>query len=200
MRRFLALLLTCVLFVNAAFAGLSRNKSRYVGGTAKDIPVPSVGALDTTDQTHLTFNYEPGKAVNKSKFAAGNFSLPYPEITAIGYGQHATLRVGQTIALAVVAGVGGLLLLLSKSKSHCVTIEYKDAQGNAQSVGRHPSAPEFANAHSCSHAPHPARLTQLIGSKSMNRRSVLFLNIDKKSRLIDHTGPRERRCIHTYLR
>ena len=30
-RRFLALLLTCVLFVNAAFAGLNRNKSRYVG-------------------------------------------------------------------------------------------------------------------------------------------------------------------------
>jgi hypothetical protein len=31
-------------------------------------------------------------------------------------------------------GVGGLLLLLSKSKSHYVTIEYTDAQGNAQSV------------------------------------------------------------------
>jgi hypothetical protein len=134
MRRFLALLLTGVLFVNAAFAGLNRNKSRYVGGTARDIPVPSVGILETTDQTHLTFNYEPGKAVDKSKFAAGNFRLPYPEITAIGYGQHASLRVGQTIALAVVAGVGGLLLLLSKSKSHYVTIEYEDAQGNAQSV------------------------------------------------------------------
>jgi hypothetical protein len=36
--------------------------------------------------------------------------------------------------LSVVAGVGGLLLLLSKSKSHYVTIEYKDVQGNAQSV------------------------------------------------------------------
>ena len=34
--------------------------------------------------------------------------------TDIGYGQHASLRVGQTTALAVV---GGLLLLLSKSKS-----------------------------------------------------------------------------------
>src|ERR1700733_15986672 len=97
MRRFLALLLTGVLFVNAAFAGLNRNKSRYVGGTARDIPVPSVGILETTDQTHLTFNYEPGKAVDKSKFAAGNFSLPYPEITAIGYGQHASLRFGQTL-------------------------------------------------------------------------------------------------------
>jgi hypothetical protein len=134
MRRFLALLLICVLFANPAFAGLNPNKSRYVGGTAKDIPVPSLGALDTTDQAHLTFNYEPGKALDKSKFTAGSFSLPYPEITAIGYGQHASLRVGQTIALSVVAGVGGLLLLLSKSKSHYVTIEYKDPQGNAQSV------------------------------------------------------------------
>jgi cell division septal protein FtsQ len=44
------------------------------------------------------------------------------------------LRVGQTIALAVVTGVGGLLLLLSKSKSHYVTIEYIDVTGNAQSV------------------------------------------------------------------
>jgi hypothetical protein len=134
MRRFLALLLSCVLFVNAAFAGLNRNKSRYVGGTVKDIPVPSVGALDTTGQADLTFHYEPGKAIDKSRFAGGSFSLPYPEITAIGYGQHASLRVGQTIALSVVAGVGGLLLLLSKSKSHYVTIEYKDQQGNAQSV------------------------------------------------------------------
>jgi hypothetical protein len=97
MRRFLALLLTCVLFVNAAFAGLNRNKSRYVGGTAKDIPVPSVGALDTTDQTHLTFNYEPGKAVDKSKFAAGDFSLPYPEITAIGYGNTPACGLGRRL-------------------------------------------------------------------------------------------------------
>ena len=44
------------------------------------------------------------------------------------------MRVGQTIALSVVAGVGGFSLLLSKSKSHYVTIEYKDAQENAQSV------------------------------------------------------------------
>lgn len=134
MQRLLALFLACVLFVNAAFAGVNRNKSRYVGGTTKGIPVPSVGVLDTTGQTLLAFNYEPGKAIDKSKFAAGTFSLPYPEITAIGYGQHASLRVGETIALSALAGVGGLLLLLSKSKSHYVTIEYKDAEGNAQSI------------------------------------------------------------------
>jgi hypothetical protein len=134
MRRSLALLLTCVLFANAAFAGVNSNKSKYVGGTAKDIPVPSVGVLDTTNESLLAFKYEQGKAIDKTKFAAGSFSLPYPEITAIGYGQHASLRVGQTIALSALAGVGGLLLLLSKSKSHYVTIEYNDAAGNAQSV------------------------------------------------------------------
>ena len=53
---------------------------------------------------------------------------------AIGYGQHASLRIGQTIALAAVAGVGGLLLLLSKSKSHYLTFEYNDIQGNKQAA------------------------------------------------------------------
>ena len=134
MRSFVAVCLICVLFVNVAVAGINRNKSRYAGGTVKGIPVPSVGVLDTTGQADLSFDYEAGKAVDKTRFAPGSFSLPYPEITAIGYGQHASLRVGQTIALSALAGVGGLLLLLSKSKSHYVTIEFKDAQGNAQSL------------------------------------------------------------------
>jgi hypothetical protein len=33
-----------------------------------------------------------------------------------------------------VAGVGGLLLLVSKSKSHYLTFEYKDVQGNKQAA------------------------------------------------------------------
>jgi hypothetical protein len=134
MRRVPALLLICALTVHVAFAGLNRNKAKYVGGTATALPVQSVGVLSVTDQDHLTFNYEQGKAVDKTKFPAGDFNLPYSEITGIGYGQHASLRIGQTIALSVVAGVGGLLLLLSKSKSHYLTFEYNDLQGNKQSA------------------------------------------------------------------
>jgi len=134
MQKVLALLLICALTVSSAFAGLNRNKAKYVGGTTTALPVQSLGFLSATDEGHLTFNYERGKAADKTNFPAGDFSLPYSEITAIGYGQHASLRIGQTIALAAVAGVGGLLLLLSKSKSHYLTFEYNDIQGNKQAA------------------------------------------------------------------
>ena len=134
MRRVPALILICALTVHSAFAGLNRNKARYIGGTTTTLPVQSVGLLSATDEHHLTFDYEQGKAPDKTKFPSGSFSLPYSDITAIGYGQHASLRIGQTIALAAVAGVGGLLLLLSKSKSHYLTFEYTDIQGNKQAA------------------------------------------------------------------
>ena len=134
MQKVLALLLICALTVSSAFAGLNRNKAKYVGGTTTALPVQSVGFPSATDEDHLTFNYERGKAADKTNFPAGDFSLPYSQITAIGYGQHASLRIGQTIALAAVAGVGGLLLLLSKSKSHYLTFEYNDIQGNKQAA------------------------------------------------------------------
>jgi hypothetical protein len=133
MRRVPALILICVLTAQSAFAGLNRNKAKYVGGTSA-LPVQSVGVLTVTDENHLTFDYQQGKAPDKTSFPSGSFSLPYSEITAIGYGQHASLRIGQTIALAAVAGVGGLLLLLSKSKSHYLTFEYQDIQGNKQAA------------------------------------------------------------------
>jgi hypothetical protein len=133
MRRVPALILICALTAQSAFAGLNRNKAKYVGGTTA-LPVQSVGVLTVTDEDHLTFNYQQGKAPDKTSFPSGSFSLPYSEITAIGYGQHASLRIGQTIALAAVAGVGGLLLLLSKSKSHYLTFEYQDIQGNKQAA------------------------------------------------------------------
>jgi hypothetical protein len=134
MRRVSALILICALTVHSALAGLNRNKAKYVGGTTTSLPVQSGGILSVTDEAHLTFNYGQGEAPDKTKFSAGAFSLPYSEITAIGYGQHASLRIGQTIALSAVAGVGGLLLLLSKSRSHYLTFEYKDIQGNKQAA------------------------------------------------------------------
>jgi hypothetical protein len=134
MRRVPALILICALTIHSAFAGLNRNKAKYVGGTTTSLPVQSVGILSITDEDHLTFNYGQGEAPDKTKFSAGSFSLPYSEITSIGSGQHASLRIGQTIALSVVAGVGGLLLLLSKSRSHYLMLEYKDIQGNKQAA------------------------------------------------------------------
>jgi hypothetical protein len=60
----------------SAFAGLNRNKAKYVGGTTTALPVQSVGFLSATDEDHLTFNYERGKAADKTNFPAGDFSLP----------------------------------------------------------------------------------------------------------------------------
>jgi hypothetical protein len=80
MQNVLALLLICALTVPSAFAGLNRNKARYVGGTTTIPPAKAVGILSATDEGHLTFNYEGGKAADKTKFPAGDFSLPYSEI------------------------------------------------------------------------------------------------------------------------
>ena len=90
MQKVLALLLISALTVPSAFAGLNRNKAKYVGGTTTAPPVQSMGILSATDEDHLTFNYERGKAADKTNFPAGDFRLPYSEITAISYGQHAS--------------------------------------------------------------------------------------------------------------
>ncbi len=68
------------------------------------------------------------------KFPEGSFSLPYASITRFTYGDVKHLRVGQTIALAALAGVGGLLLLLSKSHTHYLNVDFKDEQNHDQMI------------------------------------------------------------------
>ena len=134
MRKILVCLLLIFFCLHSSFAGVSSHQAKCSGGTTNMPPVDAVGFLDTRDEGHLNFSYKEGKNGEVGKFSNGTFDVPYASTTRLVYGQTKHLRIGQTIALSALAGVGGLLLLLSKSHTHYLTIEYKDAKDQAQMV------------------------------------------------------------------
>jgi hypothetical protein len=134
MRKLLTFLLLIFFCLHSSFAGVSSHQARCSGGTTNTPPVEAVGFLDTRDEGNLNFSYKEGKNGEVGKFSNGTFDVPYASTTRLVYGQTKHLRIGQTIALSALAGVGGLLLLLSKSHTHYLTIEYKDAKDQAQMV------------------------------------------------------------------
>jgi hypothetical protein len=134
MQRLLALLLVFFLVLPSAFAGVSSEQAKFAGGTTNAMPLDAVGFLDAKDQQQLNFKYMAGKNGEVGKFPEGMFSLPYVSITRFTYGDVKHLRVGQTIALAALAGVGGLLLLFSKSHTHYLNVDYKDEQNHDQMI------------------------------------------------------------------
>ena len=134
-RRALALALILFVGIQAASAGVGSHQAKIAGGTLQSPPDGAVGFLDAKDQEHLEFKYKAGKNGQAGKFPEGSFAIPYAKMTRVTYGDTKHLRVGQTIALAALAGAGGLLLLLSKSHTHYLTIDYKDATGRDQMIG-----------------------------------------------------------------
>ena len=134
MRKLLTLLLSALLLNPTALAGVGSQQAKYSGGTTNAPPVDATGFLDATKEDALVFTYKGGKNGSIGKFSGGSTTIAYREITRLMYGEQKHLRVGQTIALSALAGVGGLLLLLSKSRTHFVTIEFKDEKGEPQVV------------------------------------------------------------------
>ncbi|HEY5054836.1 MAG TPA: hypothetical protein VII58_01670 [Acidobacteriaceae bacterium] len=134
MRRVLVLSLLFTLSFQPALAGVNNQMAKVVGGTTKSPPAGAMGFI-YADPDRLNFEYYSGKNKDVGKYADGTFSVPYANVGRVTYGDVNHLRVGQTIALAALAGVGGLLLLLSKSHTHYLTIDYKDEKGQDQMVG-----------------------------------------------------------------
>jgi hypothetical protein len=134
MQRTIAFLLVLFFCLHSAVAGVNSQQAKFYGGTASAPPLDAVGFLDTKNEEKLNFVYKAGKNSEIGKYASGNFSLPYASATKLTYSQTKHLRVGQTIALAAVAGAGGLLLLLSKSHTHYLTINYKDEKDHEQII------------------------------------------------------------------
>jgi hypothetical protein len=134
MRRVFAVFFIVLFALQPAFAGVESHMTRYSGGTVKMPPVEATGFFDTEPQDHFEFSWVSGKNKEIGRYPEGIVSVPYESVTKLICGETKHLRVGQTIALTALAGVGGLLLLLSKSKTHYVTIEYKDASGEPQVV------------------------------------------------------------------
>ncbi len=96
------------------------------------VPVSAQGLLDTRDVGHLDFKFRAGRSWEAGKYPKGAFDVPYAKISRLVYGETKNLRVGETVALSAVAGVAGLLLLLSKSHTHYLTIYYTDDVGHDQ--------------------------------------------------------------------
>lgn len=122
-----------VLGMQCAFAGVGSQQAKVAGSTVPMLPLDGQGVLDAKDLQQLSFRFKAGKNAG-GKFSDGTFTVPYAGVTRMTYGDQKHLRVGQTIALTALAGVGGLLLLLSKSHTHFLTIDYKDEKSQDQMV------------------------------------------------------------------
>jgi hypothetical protein len=133
-RRILALILAPLLALQSASAGVNSHQAKVSGGTKGAAPVGSQGFLDTTEEARLIFKYRAGTNGELGKFPQGTFEVPYASIDRFVYGDAKHLRVGQTIALSALAGVGGILLLLSKSHTHYLSIDYRDATDQQQVI------------------------------------------------------------------
>lgn len=134
MQRFVALLLILLFASAGAHAGVNSHQLKVSGNSAGKPPEEATGFMDQESQDQLIFRYKAGKNGDVGKFPEGTFELPYGNVTRFVYGNVKHLRVGQTLALAALAGVGGLLLLLSKSHTHYLSIDYKDSEAHAQVI------------------------------------------------------------------
>ncbi len=97
--------------------GNSWNKLRYNGGTvqAKVNPFDWNSTL-TINPDSLVFTFGPRVTLR----------LKPAQVTALSYGQEAHRRVGDMVALSVVATPLALFGILHKSKTHFIGVEYRD--------------------------------------------------------------------------
>ena len=106
--------ISAVLFVACVIrAGVRGHASVYVGGTLSGIEKGARGQLDTGDKA-LAFS--PGKG--------DDFNIPYTQVTAMDYGEHAGRRVAAAVFVAWP-------LLFSHKKRHYLTVYFNRDEGKA---------------------------------------------------------------------
>jgi hypothetical protein len=105
--------------------GNSWNKLRYSGGTvqAKVNPFDWNSTL-TINPDSLVFTFGPRVTLR----------LQPAQVTTVSYGQEAHRRVGDMVALSVVATPLALFGILHKSKTHFIGVEYRDGAGQPGAV------------------------------------------------------------------
>jgi hypothetical protein len=113
---FALLMLSSVALPPLLQAGDSGDRVHYVGGTVAELPSKSEGIIHTTSPDELLFASR-GITVR----------VPYQNITNIEYGQ----QVGRRYAEAILVSP---LFLLSKKRSHFLTVGYTDAEGQHQAM------------------------------------------------------------------
>jgi hypothetical protein len=108
--------LTMVLLVPLAFAGLGSRKAQYIGGTVSSIRDGSEGTTSTKDEKVYTFT-----------FGGGELKIPYDRVDSLEYGQKAGRRVGLALTISP-------WMLLSKKRKHFLTISWKDESDKQQAA------------------------------------------------------------------
>jgi hypothetical protein len=97
-------------------AGGPGDRVHYVGGTVAELPGKSEGRIQITDTEALLFESR-GITVR----------VPYSNITNIEYGQRVDRRYAEAIFISP-------LLLLSKRRTHFLTVGYTDVGGKQQAM------------------------------------------------------------------
>ena len=96
-------------------AGDPGGRVRYIGGTIAALPGKTEGTIQMTDEEALLF---------RSREAT--IRIPYNQVSVVEYGQ----RVSHRYAAALISP----MLLLSKKRSHFLTIDFTDDHGRQQAL------------------------------------------------------------------
>ncbi len=97
-------------------AGGPGGHAHYVGGTVAELPSKAEGIIQTTDPSEMLF---AAKRVT--------LRVPYTDITNLEYGQKVERRYVEAILISP-------LLLLSKKRTHFLTVGYTDNGGHQQAM------------------------------------------------------------------
>jgi hypothetical protein len=106
----------CGLFAAISAAGESGARAAYVGGTVAGVGNRVQGIILTTDDNRFYFEAK-----------AMTVQVPYENINLLEYGQKASRRYAMAIVISP-------MLLLSKKRSHFLTVGFTDEQGKQQAL------------------------------------------------------------------
>ncbi len=97
-------------------AGGRGDRVEYVGGTVAEVEKSSSGVVDLTGEQY--FRFETRAAI---------VEIPYESINVLEYGQNAGRRY-------ILAATLSPLFLLSKKRTHFLTVGYADNRGRQQAL------------------------------------------------------------------
>jgi hypothetical protein len=97
-------------------AGDSGDRVHYIGGTIAALPGKTEGTIQLTDEEALLFRTRDA-----------TIRIPYQQVNVLEYGQ----RVSRRYAAAVLISP---ILLLSRKRTHFLTIGYADEPGHQQAL------------------------------------------------------------------
>lgn len=110
-------LIVCALLAVVGLQAASNrgDRAEYIGGTLADLPKAG-GYIDVTGEE--CFRFQTGRAF---------VEVPYESINVLEYGQ----KVGRRYIMAIAISP---MLLLSKKRTHFLTIGFEDADGRQQAL------------------------------------------------------------------